>query len=73
MGPRPLSILNLTVELILLAILLLFWMISMPIVVNGNAYYTANREIPLAMAGECLSLLCVCVFVCLFVYHISLV
>jgi len=48
-----LSSLDLTFELLLLSFLLIFWMASMPIIVNGNAHYNSNSNsgAPLAMAG----------------------
>jgi len=43
--------LKLTAELIVLSIMALLWIIAMPIIVNGNAHYSANKDVPLAMAG----------------------
>jgi hypothetical protein len=52
-GQRILAGMNLTGELLLLSFLLVFWVISIPIIVNGNAYYNESRDggVPLAMAG----------------------
>jgi len=43
--------LKLTIEFIVLSIMAFLWIIAMPIIVNGNAHYSANKDVPLAMAG----------------------